>query len=185
LLSFTLAHTLMAPPDQSCLFERRGERWEPAPPTTVATTLNRRFQLDPAVPQYFTLFYALLDAASGLMRIVSAGHPLAVLAPSHGTQRRLPATGPPIGIAEEARFREEVVTLGPGDRLVVFTDGLSEALSPDGGELGVDRVLETVAAYRERPVRECVEALGELGVSWSGGLPHDDISVGAIERTSA
>jgi len=182
LLSFTLAHTLTAAPEQSCLFERRGERWVPAAPAAVAATLNRRFQLDPAAPQYFTLFYALLDAASGRARIVSAGHPLAVLAPAAGTARLLSATGPPIGLTTETQFREEIVTLAAGDRLVAFTDGLSEAISPDGSELGVDRVLETVAAYRSRPVRECVEALGELGLSWSGGSPHDDISVGAIER---
>jgi len=183
LLSFTLAHTLTATPGQSCLLQRRGDRWEVTPPAEVAADLNRRFQLDPAAPQFFTLWYALLTPATGSVRLVSAGHPLAVLSPRAGAPRRIEATGPPIGVSEGARFREQLLGLEVGDRLVVCTDGLTESLSPAGDELGFQRVLEAVEEYRDEPLRSVVDKLAEEGVRWACGAPHDDISVVAFQRS--
>jgi sigma-B regulation protein RsbU (phosphoserine phosphatase) len=184
LLSFTLAHTLAAAPESSCLFARSPRGWTPASPSAVAAVLNRRFQLDPAVPQFFTLFYAVVDVPSGGVRYVSAGHPLAAVTSRSDAPRLLPATGPPIGIAEGALFAEGRIELAAGDRLIVFTDGLSEAVTPSGEELGVERVLEAAAGLGEQPLRACVEALADLGLRWAGGAPHDDISVAAVELAS-
>lgn len=168
LLSFTLAHTLVATPGQSCLFRPAGQGWLPAPPAEVAAELNRRFPLDPAAPQFFTLFYGLLAPSSGRVRYVSAGHPLAVVAPAGGVPRRLAATGPPVGVSEAAHYTEGALELRAGDRLVVCTDGLSEALSPAGEELGFDRVVQVVAGAVGRGVEELVEVLAEEGVRWAG-----------------
>lgn len=182
LLSFTLAHTLTATPGQSCLLQRRGEEWEATPPAEVAAELNRRFQLDPAAPQFFTLFYALLTPSTGEVRAVSAGHPLAILVPAEGAPQRLGATGPPIGVSEVARFTEHELHLEVGDRLAVFTDGLPESLSPTEEELGFERVLQAVERYRGETLQDLVENLAEQGVGWARGAPHDDISVVAFER---
>lgn len=184
LLSFTLAHTLTATPGQSCLLQRQGDGWVATPPAEVAAELNRRFQLDPAAPQFFTLLYALLTPSTGLLRLTSAGHPLAILSPAQGTPRRVGATGPPIGVSEAAHYAEEVIELEAGDRLVVFTDGLSEAAAPGGEELGFERVLEGVTARRGHGVRELVEALAEEGLRWAGGAAQDDISVLAVDYAS-
>ncbi len=181
LLSFTLAHTLAAVPGQSCLLRAAGENWFPAPPAQVAAELNRRFPLDPAAPQFFTLFYGLLTPSSGRVRYVSAGHPLALVAPAEGVARRLAATGPPVGVSEAASYTEGTLELRAGDRLVVFTDGLTEALSPGGEELGFERVVQVVTGAAGRRVEQLVEALAEAGVRWAGGAPHDDISVLVLE----
>ncbi len=183
LLSFTLAHTLTATPGRSCLLQRRGDGWEATPPAEVAAELNRRFQLDPAAPQYFALFYALLTPSTGFVRLVSAGHPLAIVSPMENPPRGVAATGPPIGVSEGVRFSEQVMPLEAGDLLVVCTDGLPEALSPAGEELGFERVLGAVHAYRGESLRGLVERLAEDGVGWAQGAPHDDISVAAFERS--
>ena len=182
LLSFTLAHTLTATPG-SCLLQRRGDGWAATGPAQVAAQLNRRFPLDPVAPQYFTLFYALLTPSTGEVRLVSAGHPLAIVSPREGAPWRLVATGPPIGLSEGAQYAERVLRLEVGDRLVVFTDGLPEALSPTGDELGFERVLQTVQTYRDEELRALVDKLAEDGVRWAQGAPQDDISVAAFERS--
>lgn len=183
LLSFTLARTLSALPEQSCLYVRRGESWLPAPPSLVVATLNRRFQLDPAAPQYFTFFYALVDLLTGEVRYASAGHPPAVLVSRASEAQTLAATGPPVGLVEEAVFGEAAVTLALGDRLIVYTDGLNEAEHGEHGELGIERIVETVSTMRDRPLQEAVDALVALAQEWSGRKPHDDISVFALSRT--
>lgn len=181
LLSFTLAHTLSAFPEQSCLYERAADAWVPAEPATVVATLNRRFQLDPAAPQYFTLFYAVLDLASWRVRYASAGHPPAVLAPREGEPRVVAATGPPVGLVDGAAFEQAEIDLAKGDRLLVFTDGLSEAESPDHVELGVERIVRAVRSQRELPLQAAVDALVALAAEWTGGAFHDDVSVCAFE----
>lgn len=183
LLSFTLAHTLAPLPGQSPLWERKGEGWAVASPARVAAELNRRFQLDPAAPQYFTLCLGIWDPHTGRVRVTCAGHPLAVLAPAVGEARRLLATGPPIGVSETAQFGEEVLELAVGDRLLVCTDGLPEALSPAEEELGMGRVLRAVEEGRRRPLVQLVEALADEAVRWAGGTLQDDVSVLGLERT--
>lgn len=97
LLSFTLAPPLTATPG-SCLLQRRGDGWEATEPAQVAAQLSRRFPLDPAAPQYFTLFYALLIPSIGEVRLVSAGHPRAIVSPREGApQRNRPANWPQRG----------------------------------------------------------------------------------------
>lgn len=182
LLSFTLAHTLSPMPGHSPLWEKKEEGWRPASPAAVAAELNRRFPLDPAAPQYFTLFLALWHLPSGSVRYVSAGHPLALLMPAEGGVRGIPATGPPVGMVSEARFSEGVLQLEVGDRLLVFTDGLTEAASPGDEPLGLERVCAAVAGHSQ-PLRQLVEGLAEEGVRWAAGTPQDDISVLGLERT--
>lgn len=181
LLSFTLAHTLSAFPEQSCLYERGGGDRRPAEPASVLATLNRRFQLDPAVPQYFTLFYALVEPASWRVRYASAGHPPAVLVPREGEPRLLSATGPPVGLVEGAEFAQAELRLEAGDRLLVFTDGLPEAENADHVELGVESVVRAARAQRRSPLQHAVDSLVELATNWSGGGLRDDISVCAFE----
>ncbi len=181
LLSFTLARTLAAFPEQSCLYERRADAWVPAEPAAVVAALNRRFQLDPAAPQYFTLFYALVETESWRVRYASAGHPPAVLAPRQGEPRLVAATGPPVGLVEGAAFEQAELALAAGDRLLVFTDGLSEAESPEHVELGLERIVGAVRSQRRLPLQAAVDALVAFAAEWSGGAAHDDISVCALE----
>jgi phosphoserine phosphatase RsbU/P len=98
LLSFTLAHTLSSFPEQSFLFDINGKKQRPANPSTVATRLNQRFQLDLGAPQYFTMFYALIDKQNKLLRCIVVGHPPIVVVRSDGSSELLYANGPPIGV---------------------------------------------------------------------------------------
>lgn len=181
LLSFTLAHTLSAFPDQSCLYDRVGATWVPAEPAAVLAALNRRFQLDPTVPQYFTLFYALVEPASRRVRYASAGHPPAILAPREGDPAVVAATGPPIGLVEGAAFEQAELRVAVGDRLFVFTDGLLETENPEHVELGIERIVAASATHRELALQGAVDALVALATDWSGGVLRDDISVCALE----
>jgi phosphoserine phosphatase RsbU/P len=182
LLSFTLAHTLSSFPEQSFLFDIIGKKHRPANPATVAARLNQRFQLDLVAPQYFTMFYALIDEQNKLLRCIVAGHPPIVVVRSDGSSELLYANGPPIGVTENIEFVEQNIPLKPGDRVFAYTDGLSEAFSPDGKQLGFERIREAVISSRKEPLKNSVRELELLAEKWTNGDPQDDVSVLAISR---
>jgi phosphoserine phosphatase RsbU/P len=182
LLSFTLAHTLSPLPVQSCLFDPAGDGWRPAAPATVATRLNQRFQLDPAAPQFFTMFYALIDEVSRTMRMVIAGHPPVVLVRAAGEAEFIYSNAPPIGLLADVQYVERELRLQNGDRVFVYTDGLNEALSRDGSQLDHERIRESALATRTLPLWTGVRALVTLAEKWTGGDLQDDVSILAIAR---
>src|SRR6185312_9063353 len=90
--------------------------------------------------RFVTLMYGTLEP-DGKLTYCNAGHnpPLVV---GKGGVRRLETGGPIVGLFEGASFEEETVSLAPGDWLIVFSDGVSEALSADGEEFGESRILQ-------------------------------------------
>ncbi len=188
LLAVTLSHTLSAIPERSCLLARQGPAapYVPTSPALVAASLNRQFQMEARRVQYFTMFYGVLNLRCRDLRFVSAGHPPAILVPSEGPPTALPSAGFPVGLVAEAEYDERQHVLVPGDRLYVYTDGVSEAAREPEGELGVERLSEVLGAGRAAPLEESVEGVRRLVESWcEGGEPADDVSVLALEVTAA
>lgn len=98
--------------------------------------------------RFATLLYGVL--CDGRLTYSSAGHnPALIVGP--GGVRRPERGGLILGASPDASFQEETVSLDPGDVLVVFSDGITEALSPDGNELGEERLLAAIRTGRELP----------------------------------
>jgi sigma-B regulation protein RsbU (phosphoserine phosphatase) len=171
---------LLAPPGShaSLVDGGGGAVGRPLGPAEVVAALNRHFEGN-ATERFFTLFYGLLNVRSGELRYVCAGHP----GPAHLCRREctlLPPSGPPIGLMS-TDYEEGVLRLLPGDRLYMYSDGVTEA-APAGGPLyGKDRLIEVLLRQRELPLEESLTALlGEVQ-AWCGGNVEDDVSVLALE----
>jgi sigma-B regulation protein RsbU (phosphoserine phosphatase) len=124
---------------------------------------------------YLSLFYGILDPEAGELVFSNAGHPHAFLIPEHGEPERLLATDPPVGFAGPGAYGESRVSWDPrGDRLFLFTDGLSDTLvsreQPDGEEV----LMGLIRANRGRPPDEVVEALFEAARQAEPVIPSDD-----------
>lgn len=112
---------------------------------------------------YLTLFYGVLDPEKGELVYSSAGHPHAFRISGVGEPERLHATDPPLGIGDPSAYKAETVRWRAGeDLLLLFTDGLSEPLDPEGLQAGEQKVLQMVQEMHARPAREVVEALFDL-----------------------
>jgi sigma-B regulation protein RsbU (phosphoserine phosphatase) len=120
---------------------------------------------------YLTLFYGVIDPVAGQLRYANAGHPHAFLIPTTGEPRRLAVTNPPFGLVDVSDYEERTVEWAPrNDLLLLFTDGLSEAIGQKDGERAV---VNHVGRHRDRPLGEIMEALFAIARG-TDGIPSDD-----------
>jgi sigma-B regulation protein RsbU (phosphoserine phosphatase) len=133
--------------------------------------------------KYATLFYGLLLPDGGL-RYLNAGHPPGLWQHDGGIEL-LPSTG--FFLSTAFRSRPHVpgeIAMAPGDRLLVYTDGASEACGPAGEELGVEGLTDALAASRGLPLTDALDALlDRVRVHCAGRPLDDDVTLLLIERT--
>jgi serine phosphatase RsbU (regulator of sigma subunit) len=129
--------------------------------------------------RFATAFFGRLSA-DGTLTYCNAGHNPPQLLP-RGHLRRLDMGGPVLGLLKFATFDEEQVPLADGDVLVVFSDGVSEALNPAGEEFGEDRIAETTAINSHLDVEEILRRLLSGVHEFRAGAPQtDDITAMVI-----
>jgi PAS domain S-box-containing protein len=137
---------------------------------------------------FVSLFYAQLDPVSGEMTYVNCGHnPPLLLRAGEGAFLELTLTGMLLGIEEAAPYAERRIQLGAGDLLVLYTDGLTEALDGRMQEFGLPRVQRVILDHRMAPAAELAAALEQAVVAWAGGAASvalsDDVTVVVIKRS--
>jgi sigma-B regulation protein RsbU (phosphoserine phosphatase) len=188
LLSVTLSRLLSPPSEPSSILIRDRtilDRRDVTPPAEVADRLNQLFPYDTATEQFATLLYGVLDVSTGDFRHVSAGHPGPLVLPADGPAVILESPGFPIGLAEDA-YDERCVHLAAGDRMYLYSDGIPDAMNPDGERFGEARLLESIVGGRTEPLRVGLACLLREIARWQGGeRPQDDISILAVEIAAA
>jgi sigma-B regulation protein RsbU (phosphoserine phosphatase) len=160
----------------------------------VLSSVNHSFCESTGDASYATLFFADYDDASRRLRYANCGHlpPLLVCggestegqASAARTVERLCATCMVVGLFAEWQCDVAEVTLTPGDTLVLYTDGITEARSTDGEEFGESRLVDTVRNYCHLPVEPLLQAVVAAVQQFSGGEQQDDITL-VIARSLA
>lgn len=111
-------------------------------PSGLCRRLNQVICEDTAPSKFITMFAAVLDSAELAITYANAGHNPPLLVSPPLPVRRLDHGGPLLSAIRDAAYEEETVQLEPGTRLLLFTDGVSEAESPGGGEFGEERLVQ-------------------------------------------
>ncbi len=119
----------------------RGDRAKAFAPDVVAARMNRIVLETMQVDQYFTCIYAVADLDTGKVSLVQAGHPHPVILRAGGALEVIGDGGLPVGLVPDADYARVELQLAPGDRLLLVSDGLTEAADSAGEELGEDGVL--------------------------------------------
>lgn len=157
----------------------------PAQPESVLSAVNRRIIKDTNANHFVTVFYGILDLITGTLVYCNAGHwePYLIRADDREDVRRLILTGVPVGIFEDETWEQGFIQLAPGDVVVLFTDGITEAQNAQGEFLGMDRLLDSVRTNLRRPAREIQEAILTDIHRFVGDTPQsDDIALIVLLR---
>ncbi|HEV2298066.1 MAG TPA: PP2C family protein-serine/threonine phosphatase [Candidatus Acidoferrales bacterium] len=127
--------------------------------------------------RFTTAFLAEWDSAARQLRYVNAGHNAPFLRRSSGAVERLAEGGMPFGIDSGADYRSFAVRINPGDLLVIFTDGLAEAVNAPGEEYGEPRLQDRVASFASESSAAALAALmGDVDAFVGQARQHDDIT---------
>ncbi|HEX8843883.1 MAG TPA: GAF domain-containing SpoIIE family protein phosphatase [Pyrinomonadaceae bacterium] len=124
--------------------------------------------------QFVTAFYGVLDASNKTLAYTNAGHNPPLLMDKDGNARFMERGGLPLGMFRDTRYYEYYQAIEPGQTLLLYTDGATEALSPEGEEYGRERLAEAVRANRELSARELITAIQQDVLTWTGGQGATD-----------
>jgi len=158
----------------------------------LVSNVNRLVYEASSSDRYATFFYGQYAPARKEFAYVNAGHNPPMLFRRRGTDldvSRLAIGGTVIGLLEAASYQQEVVSLEPGDILVAFTDGITEAMDPAEAEFGEEQLINTVKAYADLRSTEILARIMQAADAFtSGAKQHDDMTLivmVAVRRTNA
>jgi len=158
--------------------------WRPSGLRELSEQLNHDFPFDLYTSQYFTLVFGFVDLANNSFRFISAGHPGPAHLPESAEPLNLRIPSAPVGLAEKP-YEEQVLSMNPGDRLYLYSDGVIEAMDEARQQYGVSRMLAKLDEGRKLSLDDSLSSLTSSVQTWCGTRPpHDDISILAIERTA-
>ncbi|PYS21591.1 MAG: hypothetical protein DMF72_16670 [Acidobacteria bacterium] len=127
--------------------------------------------------QFVTAFYGILDATNHTIAYTNAGHNPALLMDKDGTARFEERGGVPLGMFRDTRYYEYFETIEPGQMLVLYTDGVTEAMNSAGEEYGRERLVDAVRQARELTAHEIIDFVHRDVIEWTEGLgAHDDVT---------
>jgi phosphoserine phosphatase RsbU/P len=134
--------------------------------------------------RFTTAFLAEYDAARRVFHYINAGHNTPILRRASGSIERLDVGGLPLGIQAEAKYESASVTLAPGDWLIIFTDGLVEAVNANNEDFDEPRLLSTLEAGVSNTPKELLDRLMAALDLFVGSTPqHDDITCLIVKAT--
>ena len=174
MLSFTLSTILSPKNGQLRRLIPRPPGYEVIPPAEVVAELNRQFQSGPDVASYFTMTYGLIDLIDHHLTLVQAGSPYPLLVSRAGDVSQVGSGGPPVGLLERMTYEEVRVPFGPGDRLVLCSDGVTECAGRNGDFFPQELVTDLLLEGADRPLAAALDLLGDELRRWRGREEFDD-----------
>ncbi len=145
-------------------------------PGEVCGRLNEHLHKVTDASKFATFFYAEWHRREGCLRYVNAGHNPPFLLNS-GEVLSLERGGIPLGVMPDAVYETGEVMLSPGDLLVLYSDGITEAGQADGEEFGLERLRSLVHSVRDKPLPVIQSSVLGAVRAWAGNEPEDDITL--------
>jgi len=149
-------------------------------PAHVLETVNRHFFDSTTAERFATLFFGIYDDGARTLRYVNCGHVPPLLRRRSGDLEKLEPSATVIGAFRDWACTEQHVRLDPGDALLAYSDGVTEAESPSGEDFGEERLARCLRDNCGLPARSLVQSIVESVGEFSHGSRYDDVTVVAI-----
>ncbi|MFI5092375.1 MAG: SpoIIE family protein phosphatase [Candidatus Acidiferrum sp.] len=147
------------------------------PPDGLCMRLNSLVCHNTGNDRFITFFYAELDGPARILRYSNAGHNAPIVLHRDGSHERLEAGGGVLGVFPHQDFAAGAAQLAPGDRMILFTDGVTEASDRTGEEYGEERLLRLLQDNRTVAAQSLQEKILASAGEFSGGRWHDDATL--------
>ncbi|MEM7051689.1 MAG: SpoIIE family protein phosphatase [Acidobacteriota bacterium] len=146
--------------------------------------LNHHVFESSASNKFITLIVAELDATSGNLVYVNAGHNPGLLVRADGAVEKLVAGGLPLGLLADSRYQARSIMLEAGDLLCLYSDGITECANPEDDELGEERLAEMLVERREVALGDIIADIDAETQEFAAGLPQGDDQTVVLVRRS-
>lgn len=145
-------------------------------------TVNHLSYTSSLEDHYATLFYGVFDEAARTLHYVNAGHNPPVVLRGDGSMEWLDSGGAPIGLLPDSNYDESLVQLEPGDLVIAYTDGVIEAMNPDGHEWGLQGLLDAASSNTQcaANAENLVQLLFSAMDNFSKGNQTDDATLAVV-----
>lgn len=146
-------------------------------PSELCAKVNHVVSSSTGEDKFITFLYAMVDTREKTLTYTNAGHNAGILLRSNGSLERLEPADAVLGPFRSWHYTEAKIDLGPGDRLVLFTDGVTELRNSSADEFGEDRLIELLVQNRELEAEQLRDRLVEAVLDFSGGEFQDDATL--------
>jgi sigma-B regulation protein RsbU (phosphoserine phosphatase) len=189
MLSFSLSKLLAPGTGVDGLVRRPNDttpEGEITPPADLLRELNRRFQDDSDALQYFTMIYGIVDAERDVVTLAQAGHPAPLLVRADGRVEFIGETGFPVGMLPGSDWEQHEFPFRAGDRLYLYSDGVTECANDRREAFGPARLEEVVREHAAATVGDAVAAVERRLHQWRAAEEFaDDVTLLGLERRAA
>ena len=156
-------------------------------PSDLGQMMSRLDQsIGPKCPsnRFITLFFGLIDPASGQLTYCNAGHNPPLVVRATGQVDRLNPNGTVLGILPHLGYEQQVQRLEPGDLMAIYSDGITEAQGDNDAEFGEQRLADLLVNKRDEPSATVVKDVLKAVSEWTGAAPaDDDVTLVVVRRT--
>ena len=149
-------------------------------PAELLATVNRHFFRSTAAERFATLVFVIYDDATRQVRYVNCAHCPPLLLRATGELEILDSTATMLGAFEKWSCTEAAATLNPGDTLLLYSDGVTEAGADSGDEFGEERLIHALRVNQAQPAEALVQAIVDDVNEFSGAARSDDVTVVAL-----
>jgi len=155
------------------------------PTDQICSKVSRRLFRKSPPERYVTAFIAALDPGAGRLSYTNAGHNPGLLFRADGSVQRLEANGVPLGLFPLVEYERVETMLAPGEMVLLYTDGITEANNPHGEVFGLDRLQNVVARYTREPLVAIAVAIETAVEVFADGTPFGDDRTMVLLRREA
>ena len=153
-------------------------------PCEVLREVNSLLHEDNEASMFVTVLYAVYDTATGELTYASGGHDAPLVVHADGSSTLLPLTGGvALGIVPDFPFEQHSTTIVPGDTVIMYTDGVTEAMNGSREQFGIEGLRQVFAASPPASSREASRAIFDAVSSFAGDTPQsDDVTCVTLRR---
>jgi sigma-B regulation protein RsbU (phosphoserine phosphatase) len=152
-------------------------------PIEILQASNAIFIEDAGTTSFMTMFYGMLNIANSQLQYVNAGHNPPILYRSTGSIELLDSNGPVIGLMDNAQYEQKKVELYTGDVLVIYSDGVTEAMNPDGIMFSEEKLQNIIRVHHQKSAKDLIQIILQEIQRFVNGEPQsDDITIMILKK---